>query len=214
MRIRSWGVALIALAMASVSMRASATLVTLPVTGGPGLDQGEVCLTTSLCPGTPVLSLVGNAPVSGSLVFNDVANTVDFSLTLLVDASFGAVAAGAGSTFVATGIPVMKIPIGGGAYQIVQLGTGSALVSIIPVPPASYTVTANTPDVSGLTCVVGTGSDQCGLSLGPGGFGLVDPALTPYQAFVSFNVNVPEPATLGLLGVGTGALLWFGRRRT
>jgi len=214
MRIRSWGVALIALGLVGFSVRASATLVTLPVTGGPGLDQGEVCLTTSLCPGTPVLSLVGNAPVSGSLVFNDVANTVDFSLTLLVDASFGAVAAGAGSTFVATGIPVMKIPIGGGAYQIVQLGTGSATASIIPVPPASFTVTANTPDVSALTCQVGTGADQCGLSLGPGGLLLQDPSLTNYQAFVSFNVNVPEPATLGLLGLGTGALVWVARRRS
>jgi hypothetical protein len=212
MRIRSWGVALIALALAGFSMRASATLVTLPVIGGQGMDQGEMCLVGPLCPGNPVLTLGGNAAVTGSFVFNDVANTVDISLTLTANASFGGLVFGAGTTFAATGVPVMKIPLGGGAYEIVQAGAASGSVGVVPL--GFLAPLSSAPDVSGLTCLVNTGADQCGFSLGPGGYQVVDTSSsTPLQVFQTFNVNVPEPATFGLLGLGTGALVWVARRR-
>jgi len=210
------GVALIAVGLAGVSMRATASLITLPVTGGPGLDQGEICLTKAevLCPGNASLTLTTGAPVVGSFVYDDVANTVSFSLQLVPPALFTGIPPTAtllnGSLYTATGIPVTKTNLSGGKYELSQ--SGAATGSAAPIWGAPYSQTSAVPTVSSLTCLVNsTGSGTCGVSLGPGG-NLITDGVTPYQVFETFNVNVPEPATLAIVGAGLAGLLLATRR--
>ena len=212
MRFRSLGVTLIALGLASVPLRGSASLITLGVLGGAGLDDGQICLTGPLCPGNPLLTLTTEGAVSGSFVYDDVANTVSFTLTLLAPAVFTGGGPPAtllpGTVFSASGIPVLKIPSGGG-YELIQIGTATGVVA--PVGwGAPYSQVVGTPDVSSLDCLVDTGS-QCGFSLGAGG-NIITDGVTPYQVLETFNVVVPEPATLAIVGVGLAALLLLNRR--
>jgi hypothetical protein len=136
---------------------------------------------------------------------------VDFTLTLTAPASFGAVSLLAGSTFSAIGVPVITAPLGGGAFAIAQLGAaaGSAALLLSPVFP----MLATTPAVSGLSCTVGTGADQCGVSLGPGGLTIDASPFGIFDAFVTFNVNVPEPTTALLIVAGLSGLAWASRQR-
>jgi hypothetical protein len=215
MRFRSMGVALIALGLASVPLRVSASLITLPVLGGPGLDDGQVCPTALLCPGNATLALTTDGAVSGSFVYDNVGNTVSFSLTLLSAAVFtgGGPPASVlpGTAFTAVGIPVLNIPLGGGQYELVQIGPATAVVA--PVGwGAPYSQIVFTPDVSSLVCVVNTGADQCGVSLGPGG-NIITDGVSPYQVLETFNVNVPEPTTMALIGFGVLGLAWAGSKR-
>jgi hypothetical protein len=190
---------------------AAAFALTVPVTGGPGLDQGEICLSGSLCPGTPTFTLGGTAAVSGSFTYNSGPGTVDFSLTLTAPAVFGPVTVLPGTTFSAVGVPVASFPLGGGAVAIAQSGFATGLVSpLLSAPP--LTVIANTPEVSALSCFLGTGADQCGVSLGAGGL-TVNGGGPNYDVFLTFNVNVPEPATMSLVGLGVLGLGWAGRKR-
>jgi hypothetical protein len=189
---------------------AATMAATLTVTGGPGLDQGQICVTGNLCPGTPAFSLISAAPVTGSFTYNAGPQTVDFSLTLTAPANFGAVSLLAGSTFTATGVPVIALPFGPG-IQVVQVGaaTGSASPFSVTGP---YGVLATSPAISGLTCSIGTGSDQCGVSVGAGGLQLSGPG-GPYDTFATFNVNVvPVPAAVWLFGSALG-LMGVMRRR-
>lgn len=194
----------------------SASALTLPVIGGPGLDQGVVCASGS-CPGTPVLSLTAPAAATGSFTYNAGPSTVDLTLTLTQDADFGGTTQLlAGTTFSASGIPVMTFPTGGSTFQIIQLGAATGLVSPLNLVVAGgATVLADTPAVSGLTCFVGTGSDQCGVSFGPSGFSYnATTSGNDFDAFVTFNVNVvPEPGTLMTLAFGIAGLSLAARRR-
>jgi hypothetical protein len=208
MRYRWMTAALAASALTVVSSQALA--LTLPVIGGPGLDQGQACLSGSLCPGTPTFTLGGPAPVSGSFTYNSGPGTVDFVLTLTGPAAFGPVTVLAGTTFSATGVPVLSAPLGGGVVAISQSGFATGLVSpLLSAPP--LTVLANTPAVSALNCLIGTGADQCGVSLGAGGL-TVNAGGPNYDVFLTFNVNVPEPTTLALVLAGLGGLALRGRR--
>lgn len=179
---------------------------TLTVTGGPGLDQGQICATGFLCPGTPAFSLVGAAPVSGSFTYNSGPQTVDFLLTLTAPANFGGISFLAGSTFSATGVPVISLPFGGGIL-VSQAGGATGLASPLFLSP-SLAIVGNTPMVTGLTCSIGTGSDQCGVSLGAAGL-----EFGGYNAFLTFNTNVvPVPAAVWLFGSALG-LVGAMRRR-
>jgi hypothetical protein len=214
MRFRSMAVALIALGLASVPLRASASLITLPVLGGPGLDDGQICLTSVLCPGNATLTLTTEGAVTGSFVYDDVANTVSFSLTLSSPAIFTGggppAAVLPGTVYTATGIPVLNIPLGGGAYELVQNGAATSSTAVAGWG-APYSQVVGTPNVSSLDCTVNSGADVCGVSLGPAG-NLITDGATPYQVLETFNVNVPEPATIAIVGAGLLGLLVAARR--
>jgi hypothetical protein len=202
----------LALVLGLMAAPAATMAATLTVTGGPGLDQGQICVTGNLCPGTPAFSLVGAAPVTGSFTYNAGPQTVDFSLTLTAPANFGAVSLVAGSTFTATGVPVIALPFGGG-IQVVQVGAATGSASPFGVT-APFGVLASSPAISALTCSIGTGADQCGVSLGAAGFQLSGPGGPGvYDTFVTFNVNVvPVPAAVWLFGSALG-LMGIMRRR-
>ena len=186
-------IAALALVLGVIMAPAATFATTLTVTGGPGLDQGELCTTGFLCPGTPVFSLIGAAPVTGSFTYNSGPQTVDFLLTLTAPANFGGALMLAGSTFSANAVPVISLPFGSGIL-LTQIGAATGLAGPVAFSPA-LPVIAGTPSVSGLSCSIGTGSDQCGVSLGSGGlqFGTFD-------AFLTFNTNVvvPVPAAVWL----------------
>jgi hypothetical protein len=203
--------AALSLVLGLIMAPAATFAATLTVTGGPGLDQGQICITGNLCPGTPVFSLVGAAPVSGSFTYNSGPSTVDFTLTLLANASFPPAALLTGSTFTATGVPVIALPFGTG-IQVVQFGAANGLAAPLLISPA-FPILANTPVISGLTCSIGTGADQCGVSLGAGGLQISNGAGGSYDAFLTFNVNVvPVPAAVWLFGSALG-LMGVMRRR-
>lgn len=210
MRFRWMTAAVAALAVTVASSQALA--VTLPVIGGPGLDQGQICPTGSLCPGTPAFSLIGTAAATGSFTYNVGPSTVDFTLTLAAPASFGIPSLLPGSTFSAVGVPVISAPLGGGAFVIAQSGPATGLASPLLTAPA-FPILANTPAISGLTCTVGTGADQCGVSLGAAGLTIDGSPFGVFDAFLTFNVNVPEPTTALLVVSGLTGLVLAGRRR-
>jgi hypothetical protein len=210
------GLSVLAIALGLLVTPKPAEASTVNVIGGPGLDQGALCVTGQLCPGTnPAFPLSGGAAVSGSFDYNSVTKTVDFSLTLLANASFGSETLLKGSVFSASGVPVGLSSLGGGATEVTQNGaaTGSATFSFNP----GLAMILGAPVISGLTCSFGTGSDQCGVSLGASGLEVgPDSKNLDYNAFLTFNTDVapvPLPAAAWLMFSGLGYFAAFRRRR-
>lgn len=226
MRFRfSW---LLALGLTFAASAASA--LTLTVVGGPGLDQGTVCTTGSLScfdESSAAYVLAADAPISGSVDYDSVGGTVDINITLASAALFPGSGAGgalvsllAGSQFVVTDVPVIQIPLGGGAYQLVLGGAPAAssatlsyTQSVAPLGPLAAAPSGFA--VSGLTCTVGTGSDQCGFSFGPSALAIdLGAASAPdHDLLLTFNVTVPESGTLALCAAGLASLGLASRRR-
>jgi hypothetical protein len=210
------GLAALAMAMNLAMAAKAASASTVDIIGGPGLDQGALCVTGTLCPGTsPAFTLNSPAIVSGSFDYNPLTNMADFTLTLLSNASFGSETLLKGSVFSAASVPVTLVSLGGGATEITQSGAATGFASA-NFSPGLATI-LNAPSISGLTCSFGTGSDQCGVSLGAAGLEVgPDSKNLDYNAFLTFNVNVtpvPLPAAVWLMLSGLGYLAVFRRKR-
>ncbi len=198
----------------------SSQALTLPVTGGPGLEGGAVCDADDVCPGVPLASLLGPAAVVGSFVYDDGTQTVDVTLTLIQDAVFSdevqlTLAYVAGTTFVASDVPVTPSAVGGGGFEIVQAGpaTGSASPFFLSVGVGGSFISATTPAVHDLRCAIFPSGGHCSVSFGPDGLAYT---LSGEEAhsFVSFSVAVPEPGTLWLLAAGIAGLARAARAST
>jgi len=210
------GLSALAIALGLVVAANPAAASTVGVIGGPGLDQGALCVTGTLCPGTsPAFALIGGAAASGSFDYNPLTKMADFTLTLLSNASFGSETLLKGSVFSAASVPVTLSSLGGGATEITQSGAATGLASV-NFSPGLATI-LNVPSISGLTCSFGTGSDQCGVSLGAAGLEVgPDSKGLDYSAFLTFNVDVapvPLPAAAWLLLSGLGGFVAFRRKR-
>ncbi len=210
-----------------------ASALTLPVTspGALGLDQGYACPAGAVpCTTTTNVSFsldatadaTGTITITGAL-FDGAFVTVDLSLTVL-SSSFSGSAPGVdqvaftSTTYSATGIPVLVLDDFAGGFDLLAAGneTGSSVSGTIEqllaaanvAGPSLFSVTGN---VVAFGCNVDQTSlvGQCGVSFGlPPDFRLSLGTGSPVDTdFVhTFNVLVPEPATLALLGGGLLAL--------
>jgi hypothetical protein len=204
----------VVLGLMGAGRSAQASIVTLDVNGGYGLDSGDLCLTSaSGCPSDPSFILTGSAGVSGFFSYNSVSQSASFALTLTQNATMGSETLLTGSTVSGSGISVEVTSLGHGEQEITQIGApldGNANLAFSP----GLAMIQGTPAISGLSCTFGATVDTCGVDVGPGGLTVgPDAHGSDYNAYLVFNVNaipVPLPAAallmLSALG-GCGVVL-------
>jgi hypothetical protein len=211
----------------------TASAVTFPLVSGAsnGLDVGVVCMVSGPCSPTTnnAFDLASNASASGTITFASAlaAGLNSASLSVFVpSATFTGVGANGVDTIVFTSVTYSMtgqtafVSSVGGNWSIAGAGSVTGTVSgtytqsgpFGPVAgPTAFSVPAN---FNSLACLISktTNTGQCGFTFGGSGTGTFSLPIGPSDGsspgyFVNtFNTTVPEPGTLGLLGLGVGLL--------
>lgn len=219
------GTAALGLVAACLMAPSAVRATTVEVTGGGGLDVGEICSTSDTCPSaSPVYNLSTDAGLGGSFVFTSTGSstgTVSFNLSLSSPATFTAssgstnpssIQLGALSTF--SGTVSVATSADGAGIKVVETGLAFGTSSMnfssgfSPSGPS-------TPVISSLTCTIGTGSDICGVTVGGTDLELTNGTST-YQAQITFDTNVmpvPLSASLWFMLGGLGVLGFAHQKR-
>jgi len=214
MRRGIWTLAVAALLLAGPAF--SLTVAVSPAS--PGLDQG---LGYSGCPScTIAYTLSGAAPVgSGSIQFTNNLAAIELVQLSLVSVSpvfvSGPNTVSFSSLSYSASVNASVIGLGGGLFLVQQTGfaTGSVTGSYSATAGGSGPISLASVDVNSLQCIVNAaGAGTCGVTFGRNGFPVtVGAGSLLFQH--TFNVNVPEPATLVLLSLGALGLAWRARPR-
>jgi hypothetical protein len=212
---------LIACAALVVAAGAPASAVTVAIVGGAGLDAGFGCVSGGAC--SPVFTIDGAYAATGTITFSSLAagsQTVDISILVSATSSFSGSSAGASQvtfsnvSYSVTGAAVMVSSLFGQAQVSLDgftTGSASGTADTDVTSPSPFDQPA---ELTSLTCLIDpsdhTGS--CGFSFGQQGF-TIDVNGTDHDFQHTFNVLVPEPATLGLVALGlVGSLRLYTRR--
>jgi hypothetical protein len=204
--------------VAALLLAAPAFSLTVAVQpGSPGLDQG---FGFSGCPScTTAYTLSAAAPVgSGSIQFtNNLAavEVVQISLTSVSPVFTGGLNSVTFSSMSYSATVNASVTPFGSLFLVTQTGfaTGSVSGSYVATAGGSGPISLGSVDVNSLQCLVNaSGVGTCGVTFGRNGFPVaVGAGSLLFQH--TFNLNVPEPATLAMLSVGVLGLAWVGRLR-
>jgi PEP-CTERM motif len=207
-------------AAAAYLLAAPALALTVPISpSSPGLDQG---FGYSGCPScTIAYTLSAAAPVGGgSIQFTNNLAAVEVVQLSITSVSPVFVSGPNSVTFTSmsysASVNAMVMSLGGGDFLVQQTGfaTGTVTGSYSATAGGSGPINLASVDVNSLMCIVNAaGTGVCGVSFGRNGFPVaVGSGSLLFQH--TFNVNVPEPATLAMLSAGAVGLALMGRRRT
>jgi PEP-CTERM motif-containing protein len=206
------------LSVAAFLLAAPAFSLTVAVQpGSPGLDQG---FGYSGCPGScsTAYTLGAAAPVgSGSIQFTNnlaAAEVVQISLTSVSPVFVGGADSVSFSSLSYSASVNATVSPFGSLFLVQQTGfaTGTVSGSYSATAGGSGPISLGSVDVNGLSCLVnGSGVGICGFAFGHNGFPVtVGAGSLLFQH--TFNLNVPEPASLVLFLAGAAGLALAGRR--
>ncbi len=228
-RHRSQIIAVLLATSLMASGSAFATTFTYTVVGG-GLDVGHACLSSTgagLCAPSSTFTVGATYPVSGTVVYDDTAGTIDIDLTLATATMSGSHDGVTDIVFTTTHYVVddmaVAVAFPGSLYGANATGTvdgsyeqfsgGGSVVANTAFGPIST-------EYNGISCSGLAGVGLCGLTVG--GLGDRDFALdvgttgsgdsTDFVHTLDFNIVIPEPGTGLLFGLGLIALAGARRR--
>jgi hypothetical protein len=204
---------------------ASATIISLTVNGGFGLDTARMCSSTS-CLST-IWTNNSNYATTGTITIDDVALTLNATLSVSFSEITGAANNGITeiefhNTTYTISAPITVIAGTPTTYQIAAVAGASNWATVDPTTFTQVGTGGGSTDpiwnnvrVTGSCGLVAGNVGQCGFTFGATNFpiSLGTPAVTR-GVQQTFNLAVvPEPTTISLLAAGIIGLGWAGRRR-
>jgi len=202
---------------------ASATIITLTVNGGFGLDSARTCKQSSCLgvSGGQVWINPTDYATTGTITIDTGALTLSAVLSVPFSSINGAADNGitdlqfSNTTYTITNAPITIVTGSTTTYQLT--GTNSATVdptteTQVGTGGGSTNSIYNLVRVTGSCGLIAGNTGQCGFTFGRVNFQVG----APLSRFVEDTFNlavVPEPTTMVLVGAGIAGLGWAGRRR-
>lgn len=223
-----WACTIAALVLAAPA--AATTFSYVVVGNGFGLDFGYACLSSTVsgqCEAQQDFALGSTYPVTGTVVYDDVANTVDLNLTLATASMTGS-HDGVTEVLFSNVNYVAQVPVSllfgtlfgssatasiTGSYS--QLNGVSTVVGPDPLDPSAGVSGLQCTDLSNIASIgtcgffIGSGARDFNLDIGTTGTG----ASHDFVQGFNFQVVVPEPASASLLALGLAGFGLARRRR-